>query len=67
MRLQTQSAALSPGQRPSGRYEPTLGGVRVHTDVGAVDLSLAAARGLAVGDRIRLRVDPALVRFVGVG
>jgi len=49
------------------RIEPTLGGVRVHTDAGAVDLSLDAAAGLAVGDRIRLRVDPGLVRFVAVG
>lgn len=49
------------------RIEPTLGGVRVHTDAGEVDLSLDAAAGLAVGDRIRLRVDPGLVRFVGVG
>ncbi|CAH0136360.1 sulfate/molybdate ABC transporter ATP-binding protein [Microbacterium foliorum] len=49
------------------RIEPTLGGMRVHTDAGAVDLSLDAAAGVAVGDRIRLRVDPGLVRFVAVG
>lgn len=48
------------------RIEPTLGGVRVHTDAGAVDLSLDAAGGLAIGDGIRLRIDPALVRFVSV-
>ncbi|KQZ23521.1 ABC transporter ATP-binding protein [Microbacterium sp. Root553] len=48
------------------RIEPTLGGVRVHTDAGAVDLSLDAAAGVAIGDRIRLRVDPGLVRFVSV-
>ena len=48
------------------RIEPTLGGVRVHTDAGAIDLSLDAAGGVAVGDRIRLLVDPALVRFVSV-
>ncbi|MCP1428695.1 molybdate transport system ATP-binding protein [Microbacterium foliorum] len=48
------------------RIEPTLGGARVHTDAGAVDLSLDAAGGLAVGDRIRLRIDPELVRFVSV-
>ncbi len=48
------------------RVEPTLGGVRVHTDAGAVDLSLAAAGGLTVGDRLRLRIDPALVGFVAV-
>ncbi|MEV7610775.1 ABC transporter ATP-binding protein [Microbacterium sp. NPDC089320] len=48
------------------RIEPTLVGARVHTDAGAVDLSLAAAGGLAVGDRIRLRVHPTLVRFVAM-
>lgn len=46
------------------RVEPTLGGMRVHTDAGAVDLSLSAGSGLAPGDRLRLRIDPALVRYV---
>ena len=40
--------------------------MRVHTDAGAVDLSLDAAGGLTVGDRLRLRIDPALVGFVAV-
>lgn len=48
------------------RIEPTLGGARVHTDAGAVDLSLDAVGGLAVGDGIRLWIHPALVRFVSV-
>jgi hypothetical protein len=39
MRLQTQSAALSPGQRPIGRYEPTLGGVPVSLDANAAGLT----------------------------
>lgn len=46
------------------RIEPTLVGVRVHTDAGAADLSLDAAEGLTVGDRLRLVIDPALVRFI---
>jgi molybdate transport system ATP-binding protein len=46
------------------RVEPTLAGVRVHTDVGAIDMSLTAAGGVAVGERTRLRIDPELVRFV---
>ncbi len=46
------------------RIEPTLGGVRVHTESGAVDLPLDVAGRLAVGDPIRLRIDPSLVRFV---
>ena len=49
------------------RVEPTLGGVRVHTDAGAVDLSLDAGAGAAPGDVVRLRIDPASVRFVAVG
>ena len=49
------------------RVEPTLGGVRVHTDAGAVDLSLDAGAGAGAGDVVRLRIDPALVRFVAVG
>lgn len=46
------------------RIEPTLTGVRVHTDAGAVDLPLDAVGGIAVGGRIRLRIDPSLTRFV---
>ncbi|KJQ54216.1 sulfate/molybdate ABC transporter ATP-binding protein [Microbacterium sp. SA39] len=46
------------------RLEPTLAGVRVHTAVGAVDVSLGEAARLAPGDEVRLRVDPANVRFV---
>jgi len=48
------------------RVEPTLGGMRVHTDAGAVDLSLDAGAGAAPGDVVRLQIDPALVRFVAV-
>lgn len=49
------------------RIEPTLAGVRVHTDAGcAVDLSLAESAVLAPGDQLRLSIDPALVRFVAV-
>lgn len=46
------------------RVEPTLDGVRVHTDAGAADLSLSAAAGVVPGDEVRLRIDPSLVRFV---
>nr|WP_201468604.1 ABC transporter ATP-binding protein [Microbacterium hydrocarbonoxydans] len=48
------------------RLEPTVIGMRLHTDSGAVDLALADVRTRDVGDRIRLRVDPSLVRFVTV-
>lgn len=48
------------------RIEPTLGGARVHTDAGAVDVSLSDGSNLAPGDRLRLRIDPALVQFVAV-
>ncbi|MFE7196823.1 ABC transporter ATP-binding protein [Microbacterium oxydans] len=46
------------------RVEPTLAGVRVHTDVGAVDISSTAAGEVTVGELIWLRIDPELVRFV---
>ncbi|HWS49564.1 MAG TPA: ABC transporter ATP-binding protein [Microbacterium sp.] len=47
------------------RIEPTLAGVRAHTQSGcAVDLSLAEAAGRVPGDPIRLHVDPSHVRFV---
>lgn len=46
------------------RVEPTVAGARVHTDAGAAELSREAAAGLASGDRLRLSVDPDLVRFV---
>lgn len=46
------------------RIEQTLDGVRVHTDAGAMDLSLAAAGGLGIGDSIPMTIDPSLVRFV---
>lgn len=46
------------------RVEPTLGGLRVHTDAGAVDLPLEGAPAPLPGDRLRLRIDPADVRFV---
>ena len=52
------------------RLEPTPAGVRVHTgDPGvAVDIpaDTVAALGLETGARVRLRVDPADVRFVRV-
>lgn len=47
-------------------WEPTLAGVRVQTALGAVDVPLAQAAGLAVGERVRLQVDPGAVRFVAV-
>lgn len=48
------------------RLEPTLRGVRVQTDVCAVDVSLSAAGALAAGDPLHLRIDPGRVRFVPV-
>lgn len=48
------------------RLEPTLAGMRVQTTSCAVDVSLSGAIGLAPGDPLRLRVDPAHVRFVPV-
>ncbi|MFS0895136.1 sulfate/molybdate ABC transporter ATP-binding protein [Microbacterium sp. 179-I 3D3 NHS] len=48
------------------RLEATLAGVRVHTEVCEVDVSLADAAGLAPGDPVQLRIDPAVVRFVAV-
>lgn len=48
-------------------WEPTLAGVRARTALGAVDVPLADAAGLAVGERVRLQVDPDAVRFVAVG
>lgn len=46
------------------RLESTLAGLRVHTEAGAVDISLADAAGLVPGGHVHLRVDPADVRFV---
>ncbi|NYE19344.1 sulfate/molybdate ABC transporter ATP-binding protein [Microbacterium immunditiarum] len=52
------------------RLEPTPAGVRVHTGDPAVAVDVAAdtvaALGLDRGARVRLRVDPADVRFVRV-
>jgi molybdate transport system ATP-binding protein len=48
------------------RLEATLAGVRVHTEACQVDVSLADAAGLAPGAPVRLRIDPAGVRFVAV-
>lgn len=48
------------------RLEPTIAGVRVHTDLCQVDISLVDAVGLAPGDELHLRIDPADVRFVPV-
>lgn len=45
--------------------EPTLTGLRLHTTVGVADVP-ATVRS-EPGDRVRLRVDPAQVRFVPVG
>lgn len=66
VRLDASGAAADTWGSVVTRIEPTLVGVRVHTGAGAADLSLTDAGGLAVGDRIRLRVDPALVRYVSV-
>lgn len=46
--------------------EPTVSGMRVLTDLGSVDLSLADAGGLRPGDSVTLRVAPERVRFVPV-
>lgn len=46
------------------RVEQTLGGARVHTDAGAMDIAPDAAGGPGVGDSIRMTIDPSLVRFV---
>ena len=49
------------------RLEPTLAGMSVHTDRGVVvDLALADAATLALGDVRWLRVDPSRVWFVEV-
>ncbi|MFJ2370638.1 ABC transporter ATP-binding protein [Microbacterium sp. NPDC087665] len=47
--------------------EPTLIGVRMQTALGAVDVPLTQAAGLAAGERVRLQVDSGAVRFVAVG
>ena len=46
--------------------EPSLSGVRVQTELGAVELSVDDAAGRAPGDPIRLRVEPEHVRFARV-
>jgi molybdate transport system ATP-binding protein len=46
------------------RIESTVAGLRVHADGCAVDLAAAAAVDLRPGDAVRLRVNPAHVRFV---
>lgn len=48
------------------RLESTLAGIRVHTTAGQVDVSLTDAAGLEPGAPVRLRIDPAHVRFVPV-
>lgn len=49
------------------RVEPTLSGVRVHTDLGAVDLPLDVSADVEPGARLRLSVDPASVRLIDAG
>ncbi len=49
------------------RLEATLAGIRVHTELCQVDVSLSDAEGLAPGDEVHLCIDPADVRFVAVG
>lgn len=44
--------------------EPTLDGMRVHTELCAIEVPLAEGRGVRVGDAVRLRIDPGGVRFV---
>lgn len=46
------------------RLEPTVTGVRLQTGSCAVELSLADAAGLLVGDTVQLRIEPEHVRFV---
>ncbi|WP_435748924.1 sulfate/molybdate ABC transporter ATP-binding protein [Microbacterium sp. PMB16] len=48
------------------RLESTLAGIHVHTTAGQFDVPLADSTGLALGDPVRLRIDPAHVRFVPV-
>lgn len=49
------------------RLEATLAGVRVHTELCQVDVAVTDAAGLAPGDTLSVRVDPAAVRFVPLG
>lgn len=44
--------------------EPTLDGMRVHTELCAIEVPLAEGRGVRVGDAVRLRIEPGGVRFV---
>lgn len=46
------------------RLEPTLAGIRVLTDIGAVDVPLSEATRFAAGDEVRVQIDAAAVRFV---
>jgi len=48
------------------RLEATLAGIRVHSEMCQVDVSLSDAAAFAPGDELHLRVDPADVRFVPV-
>lgn len=67
-----RDAAAVPGEWTAHvvRLEPTPAGVRVHTGDPAVAVDVAAdtvaALALETGARVRLRVDPADVRFVRV-
>lgn len=48
------------------RLEATLAGIRVHTELCQIDVSLSDAAGLAPGDEVHLHIDPTEVRFVAV-
>ncbi|MCM3778280.1 sulfate/molybdate ABC transporter ATP-binding protein [Microbacterium hydrocarbonoxydans] len=56
--------AVNSWRAVARRIEPTLAGVRVLTDLGAVDMSLSDAGALRPGDALTLHVAPEHVRFV---
>lgn len=64
VRVAAEDGAPNSWRAVVTRVEPTVSGVRVLTDLGAVDLSLTDATGLRPGDSLTLHVDPDRVRFV---
>ncbi|MFJ4223838.1 sulfate/molybdate ABC transporter ATP-binding protein [Microbacterium sp. NPDC089695] len=64
LRVAGEGAATNSWRAVVARVEPTVEGVRVLTDLGAVDLSLSDAGALRPGDALALQVAPEHVRFV---
>lgn len=64
VRVVEEAGAVNSWPTVVTRVEPTVSGVRVLTDLAAVDLSLADAGGLRPGDPLTLHVAPERVRFV---